>query len=168
MQNLEAKFRLDNLELARERAEAIGFGLRGLLVQRDTFFNVHHGKLKLREQSDGASLIYYWRDRVEGLDVSNYQIVSVPNPQAMLEVLRSALGSLDEVSKRRILLLRRNIRLHLDQVEGLGQFGEIEAVVDPGASADAYRSEVADILDALGIRAADLIRASYFELMRQR
>lgn len=168
MQNLEAKFRLDSLELARERAEAIGFALRGLLIQRDTFFSIHHGKLKLREQPDGASLIHYRRDRVRGLEVSHYEMVPVANPQAMLEFLRSALGVLHEVSKRRILLLRENIRLHLDQVDSLGEFGEIEAVVDPAAGADAYRPEVAEILAALGIRDADLIDVSYFELMRQR
>ena len=168
MQNLEAKFRLGSLALARERAEAIGFALHGLLIQRDTFFNVHNGKLKLREQPDGASLIHYRRDRVAGLDISHYEMVPVANPQVMLELLRGALGVLDEVRKRRILLLRKNIRLHLDQVEGIGEFGEIEAVVDRAAAADAYRPEVAEILDALGIRDADLIEASYVELMRQR
>jgi adenylate cyclase, class 2 len=166
MQNLEAKFRLPDLEQARAIAETIGFVFQRVLSQSDTFFVVGHGKLKLREQSDGASLIHYRRDRVASLDLSHYQIVPVSNPQATLEILTDALGVLSQVRKQRVLLLRNNIRLHLDRVEGLGEFGEIEAVVEPGGSAEAYREEVAAILAALVVRDADLVDVSYFELMR--
>src|SRR6266436_3870540 len=127
MRNLEAKFRLRDLALARRRAEAIGFELRVLLIQRDTFFRVEHGKLKLREEPGGAALIHYRRDRLAGLDLSDYQIVQVAHPEAMRA---DALGVLAEVRKERTLMMRGNIRLHLDRVEGLGEFGEIEAVLD--------------------------------------
>jgi len=166
MRNLEAKFRLTDLGTACTHAEAIGFTFRGILVQRDTFFIVQHGKLKLREQPDGAWLIHYRREEAEGLELSNYEMVAVANPEATRAMLSAATGVVAEVRKQRRLLMRGNIRLHLDSVDGLGEFGEIEAVLGEGDEAESYRATVAEILGALEVRDGDLIGASYFELMR--
>lgn len=166
MRNLEAKFRLRDLGAARAQAEAIGFALNSTFVQRDTFFVVPAGKLKLREQQDGAWLIHYRRDHAQQLEMSNYDIVAVPEPEATRAMLTAALGTLAEVRKQRTLLTRRNIRLHLDRVEGLGDFGEIEVVLRDGEPAETDRDEVGVILAALGVDQASLIDVSYFELMR--
>jgi predicted adenylyl cyclase CyaB len=166
MRNLEAKFRLGDLGAARAQAEAIGFTFRGILVQRDTFFSVPHGKLKLREQPDGAWLIHYRREQAEGLKLSNYEIAAVANPEAIRAMLSAATGVIAEVRKQRTLLMRGKIRLHLDRVDGLGEFGEIEAVLSEGDEAESYRAAVAEILGALEVRDGDLIGVSYFELMR--
>jgi adenylate cyclase, class 2 len=168
MRNLEAKFRVDDAALARRRAEAIGFSMRATLDQRDTFFVVAHGKLKLREEADGAALIRYGRVRHGALEVSDYGIVPVANPGPLREMLTAALGVLAEVRKQRTLLLRRNVRLHLDRVGGLGSFGEIEAVIIAGETPELYRGEVGELLSALGIGTDNLIRKSYFELMSNR
>ena len=165
MRNLEAKFRLPDLALARRRAEAIGFELRAVLIQRDTFFRVEHGKLKLREEPGGAALIHYRRNQHAGLDLSNYQIVQVAHPEAVRAMLAEALGVLAEVRKERTLVMRGNIRLHLDRVEGLGEFGEIEAVLEANDSAESSRLAVDEILAALEV--SELIRVSYFELSRR-
>ena len=125
MRNLEAKFRLTDPARARAGAAAIGFERRGELIQRDTFFRVANGKLKLREETGGAALIHYARARRGGLDVSDYAIAPVADPAAIRAILTEALGAIATVSKVRTLLLRRNVRLHLDRVEGLGDFGEI-------------------------------------------
>src|SRR5207245_11441113 len=83
-------------------------------------------------------------------------------------VLDAVLGIIAQVRKRRTLLMRDNIRLHLDEVEELGEFGEIEAIVPEGANVESYRPAVTAILATLGVRQADLISVSYFELMRPR
>jgi len=168
MRNLEAKFRLDNPATARDRALAIGFEARGVLIQRDTFFTVPNGKLKLREQPDGASLIHYRRDSQSELQLSNYAIVAVSSPAVLRTMLTAALGVLAEVRKERTLMMRRSVRLHLDRVEGLGNFGEIEAVLADEASPEALHDEVGEILGALSVRDADLIDVSYFELIAPR
>ena len=85
-------------------------------------------------------------------------------------MLARALGVLAEVRKHRELLTRRNVRFHLDRVETLGGFGEIEAMLGddgPQASAGAAsaRAAVGELLEALGIGAGDLIEVSYFELL---
>jgi adenylate cyclase class 2 len=167
MRNLEAKFRVSGAALARSHAEAIGFAISATLIQRDTFFCVAHGKLKLREEKDLSALIHYGRSREGGLEVSDYEIVPVADPASLRAILAAALGTLAEVRKQRTLMLRRNVRLHLDRVEGLGTFGEIEAVLAAGESPERYRAEVGEILAALEISPDSLIKESYFELMRR-
>lgn len=167
MRNLEAKFPLADPARARLAAQALGYRERGVLAQRDTFFRVATGKLKLREQQDGAWLIHYGRSESGGLQLSNYEIAVVADVDATRAILAAALGVLAEVRKRRVLLMRENIRLHLDIVEGLGEFGEIEAVVAPEDDPERSRARVGELLRALGIARADLIDVSYFELMRR-
>jgi predicted adenylyl cyclase CyaB len=81
-------------------------------------------------------------------------------------MLSAAIGVIAEVRKQRTLLVRSNIRLHLDRVDGLGDFGEIEVVLGEVDEAESNRAPVAEILGALGVREAELIGVSYFELMR--
>jgi adenylate cyclase class 2 len=168
MRNLEAKFSIDDAALARARAEEIGFSMRGTLVQRDTFFAIANGKLKLREELDGATLIHYSRAHEGTLEVSNYEIVPVLEPGQLHAMLTKALGIVAEVRKVRTLLMRRNVRLHLDRVEGLGSFGEIEAVVGDEEMPEIYRIEVDEILAALEVTPTKLISESYFEMMARR
>jgi predicted adenylyl cyclase CyaB len=167
MRNLEAKFRIVDVRQARALAESIGFALRATLVQRDTFFAVAQGKLKLREEAEGAALIHYRRIREGALEVSDYEIVSVADPGPLHAMLTGALGVIAEIRKMRTLLIRRNVRLHLDRVDSLGSFGEIEAVVAGDETPENYRGEVDGILAALEITPADLISDSYFELIRR-
>ena len=174
MRNLEAKFRLGDLDAARAAALALGYTPSADFIQRDTFFVVARGKLKLREQAPAAWLIQYERDRESGLMFSRYEIAPVPDPARTREMLARALGVLAEVRKHRSLLTRRNVRLHLDRVEALGNFGEIEAVLDKrseeGASegAGSARAPVDELLAALGVGASELIEVSYFELIMRR
>jgi predicted adenylyl cyclase CyaB len=167
MRNLEAKFRIVDVRQARARAEAIGFALRASLVQRDTFFAVAQGKLKMREEVAGAALIYYRRVHEGTLEVSDYEIVPVADPAPLHAMLTGALGVIAEIRKMRTLLMRRNVRLHLDRVDSLGSFGEIEAVVAGNETPEIYRAEVDGILAALEITPGDLISESYFELIRR-
>jgi predicted adenylyl cyclase CyaB len=174
MRNLEAKFRLDDLETARAAALALGYTVRASFTQRDSFFAAARGKLKLREQPPEAWLIHYERDREDGLMLSRYEIVPVADPARTREMLSRALGVLAEVRKHRTLLMRQNVRLHLDRVDTLGGFGEIEAVLSEGNEGDAgegpacARAAVDKLLGALGIGARELIEVSYFELLTRR
>lgn len=168
MRNLEAKFKLDDRPQARAHAERAGLVYRVTLAQRDTFFAVRYGKFKLREEPAGAALIHYHRDHASDLGVSDYTIVAVADPLATRKMLERALGVIAVVDKRRVLMTRANLRLHLDQVEGLGEFAEIEVVVPDGATPAAYEAELRRLLDVLGAQPHALIRQSYFELMAAR
>ena len=166
MQNVEAKFPLSNIAAAQQRAEAIGFTYVSTLVQHDTFFSVSNGNLKLREQPDGACLIHYRRHHEQGLELSNYEMVGVANPAKLRALLSAALGLRGEIRKRRVLLRRDNIRLHLDEVVDRGIFGELEAVMATGDDPAKSRVQISAILAALQIPSEQLIGVSYFELPR--
>ena len=170
MRNLEAKFRLADHARARASAEAIGYTERAMLRQRDTFFLVARGKLKLREIADeaGGVLIYYGREERGDLQLSRYEIAPVADPATIRAMLGAALGILAEVRKERVLLMRANVRLHLDRVADLGDYGEIEAVIADGDDPEGSRAAVDELLAALGVARSDLIAVSYFEMIAAR
>jgi len=168
LKNLEAKFRLIDLVEAEQRAAAIGYTRRAILEQRDTFFRVANGKLKLREETGRAVLIFYHRIESGPLMLSNYEIVQVAEPARTLRMLEDALGTIAVVEKVRTLMMRDNVRLHLDKVARLGLFGEIEAVIADGDDPERSRGAVDEIVAALGVTAADLIVVSYFEMLAAR
>ena len=151
MKNLEAKFRLANLAEAEVRAAAIGYARRAILNQRDTFFRVANGKLKLREENGTAALIFYHRHESGPLMLSNYEIVPVTEPAHTLRMLTDAVGTIAVVEKVRTLMMRDHIRLHLDRVANLGDFGEIEAVIADGDDLERSRAAVEEILAVLGL-----------------
>jgi len=165
MKNLEAKFRLIDHAGAETLAAALGYNRRAILNQRDTFFRVANGKLKLREENCAAVLIYYHRDESGPLMLSNYEIVPVSEPARTLQILTDALGTISVVEKVRTLMMRENVRLHLDKVAKLGEFGEIEAMIAEGDGPERSRGAVDEILAALGVGPSDLLEVSYFELL---
>ena len=124
-----------------------------------------NGKLKLREENGSANLIYYRRSGSGTLMLSDYEIVRVADPLRTLRILAEALGPIAVVEKVRTLMMRDNVRLHLDRVERLGDFGEIEAVIAEGDDPERSRDAVEEILAALGVTPNDLIDVSYFELL---
>jgi predicted adenylyl cyclase CyaB len=168
VRNLEAKFRLDSSSKARDRAVVIGYTQRSVLVQCDTFFRCASGKLKLREEDGNAMLIHYGRRTAGALQLSTYEMVEIVDPENTRAMLAAALGVVAEVRKERTVLMRANVRLHLDRVEALGQFGEIEAVIPEGSDPERSRAAVDELLAALQINRESLIDVSYFELAARR
>ncbi len=150
--NIEAKYAGVDLATVRAAAAALGARPAGLLVQRDSFFPAPRARLKLREQVGGsAELICYRRaDRAEAR-ASDYRVCPVPDPAALRALLVDALGEGPVVHKRRELWLWRSTRIHLDQVDGLGDFVELETVLDGETNDAAAHAELAHAANALGL-----------------
>jgi adenylate cyclase class IV len=164
--NLELKARHADLAAARAAAKRLGARPAGVEVQADTFFRVPHGRLKLREiDGQPAVLIQYDRpDRGEAR-VSAYRLVPVADPAALKAALASALGVAGEVRKVREIYLWHNVRIHLDEVDGLGTFVEFEAVLGPGEDEPTARERLDALSAALGVRAEDQLAAAYTDLL---
>ncbi len=158
--NVEAKFRLTDSAAAHALALRAGFQLHSVCEQCDTYFAVANSKLKLREEAAGARLIQY-----RGAKKGDYIIVAVAEPAAMRDMLTSAVGVLAQIKKRRTLLVRDNIRVHFDEVEGLGEFGEIEIIVTKEAEERAAHPAMVDLLATLGVTSEKLVAQSYLELV---
>ena len=150
-----------------ELALAIGAEDQGVIVQRDTYFRVRDGRLKLREEESGeAHLIAYSRPDAAEVRVSSYRVVPVPDPEGLRAALAETNGVDVVVEKRRRLLLWETVRIHLDEVEGLGSFLEFEAVASPESDLERERRQVAQLREALEIRDEALREGSYADAMR--
>lgn len=167
--NLELKARDRDPDCSRRVCDEIGAKDEGRLSQLDTYFEVPRGRLKLREQSPGgAQLIAYERANERGNKESRYQIVAVPDPAEMKAALTATLGIRVEVRKERHLYLFEGVRIHLDEVEGLGSFIEFEGVATADRGTDAFESLLADLRRRFGIEDADLLAISYSDLVEAR
>jgi len=165
MRNLELKCRCPNLEAARERAERLGARDAGLLRQEDTFFPAPLARLKLRDPGEGpGELIVYHRPDETGIRGSDYLIYPAADPQSLACVLREALGEVGRVVKRRRLLLYQHTRIHLDEVEGLGTFVELETVITDQPE-EAARAELERVAAALELENAEPVAEAYVDLL---
>lgn len=165
--NIEIKARIDRVEAVLPRARALAEGEPQALEQDDTFFAVPHGRLKLREFGDGnAELIHYQRADTVEAKASDYVRTAVPDATALREALTRACGRLGRVRKRRLLLLIGTTRIHLDRVDGLGDFIEIEVVLADGRSDAAGIDEANALMGALGLDHAPRLAGAYLDLLQ--
>jgi predicted adenylyl cyclase CyaB len=167
--NIEIKAHARNFEEIRLRAESLSDTPVEVIPQEDIFFNAQKGRLKLRVlAADRAQLIYYTRPDQEGPKRSEYHIYETPDPENLKCVLELAYGIRGLVKKTRYLYLVGQTRVHLDDVEGLGQFMELEVVIGPGQS-DAQGQAIAEeLMNRLGVERGDLLEGAYMDLLEGR
>ena len=80
-------------------------------------------------------------------------------------VLERAYGIRGVVKKTRYLYLAGQTRIHVDDVEGLGQFMELEVVLREGQG-DAEGQAIAEgLMASLGVERADLLEGAYMDLI---
>jgi predicted adenylyl cyclase CyaB len=166
--NIEIKARVHDLDAIRARAARLSEGPEQVIPQTDTFFHTSNGRLKLRELTSGvAQLIYYDRSDQSGPRRSDYSIFETPDPRALKLVLSAALGVRGVVSKVRRLYMIGQTRVHLDEVEGLGTFMELEVVLRPGQTDDEGRQIAEGLLLALGVDRGDLLESAYIDQLQR-
>ena len=177
MRNVELKARDPDPARTLERALALGAEDRGEIRQRDTYFAGARGRLKLREQETGGSpmwdelieysheLIGYTRPDSTEARTSSYRRAPVADVAPLREALDAAYGTLVTVAKRRHLLIWEGVRIHLDDVEGLGTYVELEAVAEPDSDLTAEHEKVERLRAELGIEDENLVATSYADLL---
>lgn len=164
--NIEIKARARDFTRLRQTAQDLSGSPPQLIPQEDTFFHTPHGRLKLRQLSpEHAQLVYYERPDQEGPKRSNYQIFETRDPAGLKATLSQALGVRGVVRKTRYLFLVGQTRIHLDEVEGLGHFMELEVVLRPGQSDEAGLAVARDLMARLGILEEDLLEGAYMDLL---
>ncbi|HTC44055.1 MAG TPA: class IV adenylate cyclase [Steroidobacteraceae bacterium] len=162
--NVEIKARIAGVAALAPLAARLADGGPTVLEQDDTFFASPNGRLKLRDQFEGgAELIFYRRADETGPKESFYVRVPVPDPHAMRALLELAHGQTGRVRKRRVLFLVGRTRIHLDTVEGLGEFLELEVVLQDGESAANGVAEAERIMTQLGVGPEQLIQGAYVD-----
>ena len=159
---------MDDLDALRTRVGSLGAVRERSVRQRDTFFPVPRGRLKLREETGGARIIYYQRPDTPDAKVSRVQLAPVTDPAGLAALLAAALGAGAIVEKRREIWRWEGVQLHLDEVERLGRFIELEETVDDEAALPAALDHVRDLGARLGIPAAALAPTAYADMLEMR
>jgi predicted adenylyl cyclase CyaB len=164
--NIEIKARVDDLASIRDCVRSATGEGSVVLRQVDTFFACPHGHLKLRELADsrGAELIYYERPNHTGPKESRYVVHRTEDGESLRHVLSQSLGVLGVVRKRRELFLVGQTRVHLDEVEGLGSFVELEVVLRPDQSPSEGTAVATSLMKQLHIPDDHLVDRAYVEL----
>ena len=164
--NIEIKARIESIESVSPRVAALPGEGTVEIVQDDTFFHCPNGRLKLRTISrDRGELIFYRRtDRREPKE-SFYLISPTTSPDTLRECLLLAYGEMGRVRKNRKLFLVGGTRIHLDRVEGLGDFLELEVMLEDGESVENGEAVAKDLMEKLGIKQDQLIEGAYVDLM---
>jgi adenylate cyclase, class 2 len=163
--NIEIKVCCADLHQVRQRAGELGARYEWTHRDTDTYFRVPHGRLKLR-QTDGSpnsTLIAYERPDETASRISRYHLVNVNEGNPLREMLANTLGVLATVVKTRELFMYGSTRIHLDIVDGLGTFVELETVIGDQTESDA-RAEHSYVLTALGLEEFDVVAKSYSDL----
>ena len=167
--NIEIKARVADMAALAARAASMADGGPTEIPQDDTFFRCDNGRLKLRVFEDGhGELIFYRRPDDGGPKVSFYVLSPTESPDTLREALTLANGQEGRVVKHRTLFLVGRTRVHLDRVEGLGDYMELEVVLADDESAEDGAREAHALMARLGISQDSLVTGAYHDLLQAR
>ena len=169
--NVELKARCPDPARVRRLLEEAGADFRGLDRQRDVYFRVDHGRLKLRRGTIERALVHYHRADHAGakrseVTLARLEALAAPELDAIEAALAAGLGVSTVVEKAREIRFVDNVKFHLDEVPGLGAFVEIEAIDLDGTRGEAVlRAQCEAWRVRLSIAEADLLAHSYSDLI---
>jgi adenylate cyclase, class 2 len=164
--NIEIKARHNHPDLLREYFKKNNAEFKGVDHQIDTYFNVIHGRLKLREGNVENNLIYYKRSNESKAKESHFQLVNIPEAKILKEVLAQSIGIKIVVEKNREIYFIGNVKFHIDDVATLGSFIEIEASnLHHQVSKERLQEQCNFYIGEFGIKDEDLVAFSYSDML---
>lgn len=164
--NIEIKAGIASVEALIPKVASIADSDSIEILQDDTFFRCESGRLKLRAFSaEEGELIFYRRANQHGPKESFYLRSPTSSPDTLRQSLALAYGEVGRVRKHRTLFLVGRTRIHLDRVEGLGDFLELEVVLEEGEYAGRGVQEAHELMSRLGIGPSQLIEGAYVDLL---
>ena len=164
--NVEIKAKLDSLAHQFQLAQRLSNDQPKTIHQRDVFFHCESGRLKLRFFSpDRGELIAYSRPNQLGPKTSQYTISRTNEPDVLCQALTQSLGMIAEVKKTRQLFLFGRTRIHLDTVDLLGDFLELEVVLSDTDDTQSGESEARDLMRQLEVKESSLINCAYVDML---
>lgn len=167
--NIEIKAKSNNQDTIREILKSRNANFKGIERQIDTYFKINNERLKLREGKIENHLIHYQRENKEGPKQSDVTLFKSDPKSSLKEILTKALGILVIVNKKREIYFIDNVKIHIDVVEDLGTFVEIEAIDNDGTiGKDKLLEQCQFFLDLFKISKEDLISVSYSDLLLQK
>lgn len=164
--NIEIKAYIESIETLEPKVAKVADNGPTEIFQEDTFFQCKTGRLKLRAFSEShGELIFYRRSNQAGPKESFYVRSQTTEPATLRDALSLAYGEIGRVLKRRTLYLVGRTRIHLDRVEGLGHFLELEVVLSEGESTQVGIEVAHQLMEIFGVESTQLIEGAYVELL---
>jgi predicted adenylyl cyclase CyaB len=164
--NIEVKARVADIGVLTQRVAAVATDGPTVIQQDDTFFRCTSGRLKLRAfSSTEGELIFYQRSNQSGPKESFYVRSPTHSPGTLRQALTLAHGQVGRVVKVRTLFLVGRTRVHLDAVQGLGSFMELEVVLEDGETPETGVREAHELMARLGIEPSHLVEVAYVDLL---
>lgn len=166
--NIEIKAKVNLNEIEKKVVLLKNISTPQIIIQEDVFLNHNEGRLKLRKFPNGkCELIFYKRDNLNGPKSSEYYIYNSTNTDELQNFLINSFGLRGIVRKTRKLYLFKNTRIHLDAVESLGEFLELEVIVNDEYDETACRQTAYDLINYLQISEEMLIDKAYIDLLEE-
>jgi predicted adenylyl cyclase CyaB len=160
--NIEIKAKCSDHGKVRSVLKSHNADFEGVDHQIDTYFKVPNGRLKLREGNIENYLIFYEREDKEGPKQSNVILHKTEPDSSLKETLTKSLGILAIVDKQREIYFIDNVKFHLDSVQDLGTFMEIEAIDTTGnIGQEKLLEQCNHYLELFGTQESDLLKNSY-------
>ncbi|CAH2108945.1 unnamed protein product [Euphydryas editha] len=171
MRNVEIKARVHDFKTIRILAEKLSGAPPTIIYQNDTFYNVNTGRLKLRRYGDGsATLVRYDREDEQGPKLSSYDLLDfsvndTDQIKTLDNMMKKCLGVRGKVLKERIIYMVGPTRIHLDKVEDLGDFMELEVLLNSEQTFEDGQTIAKTLQNLLGVKDEDLISGAYVDLL---
>lgn len=163
--NLELKIKIDSFDHLIEKLKSINAKRDSVLLQKDIYYKIHAGLLKLRIENKTKTLIFYNRDEISKNRWSDFNLLKIDDDNA--EEFLSKLFEVEEVvEKKRRLFWFNNTRIHLDKVKELGNFLELETLVLDGKAEAEKRFD--EIVRLLNLDLSKQVKKSYKNLMTEK
>lgn len=160
--NLEIKVKLDSHKQIKAILKKNKIDIAELLKQKDIYYKVKRGLLKLRLENENQTLIFYDRNEKSKKRWSDYHLLEIKETDGN-KYLKKFLDVLVVVEKKRELYWFNNTRIHLDHVKYLGYFLELETRVINGLKDAEKRFNY--LIELLELMDKKEIRASYKDLL---
>ena len=166
--NIEFKAKANNIEAFEEKLLSLNPQFIGEDHQKDTYYNVKTGRLKLREGNIENALIWYQREDVKGAKQSDILLYKHPPDDALKNILNKVHGVKIIVDKIRKIYFVENVKFHFDRVEGLGTFVEVEAIDSNGEiGIEKLKEQCNFYINFLRIKTEDFMKKSYSDMMME-
>ena len=171
MTHLNIEFKAKALDSAALEEKLLS--LKPLFVgedhQKDTYYDVSIGRLKLREGNIENALIWYQREDVGGAKQSDILLYKHSPDEALKKILLKLHGIKIVVDKIRKIYFVENVKFHFDRVEGLGDFIEVEAIDSNGEIGIEKLKEQCDFyINFFEIKQNDFMKQSYSDMVLEK
>ncbi|MBW2990668.1 class IV adenylate cyclase [Candidatus Woesearchaeota archaeon] len=164
--NIEIKAKHDNIKHVRYLLKQNKAKFIGKDHQIDTYFKVPSGRLKIREGNIEHSLIYYEREDIKGPKHSKVTLVDLEPKSNLKDLFMKIFRPLVVVDKKREIYFIDNVKFHIDSVNELGEFIEIEAIDKEGKiGLETLTNQCKQYIDLFEIKNKNLIDKSYSDLL---